>query len=67
MSTFSPVLLRERRHAAGLSQEQMAVAIGRCYASIRNYERGYAPPAEVLAKLAQHLGCEVADFFEQAA
>jgi transcriptional regulator with XRE-family HTH domain len=68
VSIYSPTLLRERRRAAGISQEQLAVAIGRSYSSIRNYEaRLVAPPTEVLAALAEVIGCTPENFFAEAA
>lgn len=68
MPTYSPTQLRERRRAAGLSQEQLAVAIGRSYSSVRFYERGVTtPPADVLTALAVAIGCAPTDFFTEAA
>jgi len=50
---LSPTKLTDARSAAGLTREQVAVAVGRSFASIAGYERGrILPPADVLARMA---------------
>lgn len=44
-------LVKKLRTSMGLSQEAFAHLIGRSFGSIRMYETGRMPPAEVLAKL----------------
>jgi DNA-binding XRE family transcriptional regulator len=62
---FSPSKLRERRKAAGLRREALAWGVGVSYETIGNYERGATQPsAKVVTRLAQLLGCDVADLFE---
>jgi transcriptional regulator with XRE-family HTH domain len=59
---ISPTRLRAAREAAGLSRERAAVAIGRSYRSICQYEDGYnRPPANVLLALAEVYGVSVED------
>lgn len=52
--------LRERRLAAGLSQESLARLADCSTATVRVVEAGYRPSAEMRARLAQALGCTVA-------
>lgn len=62
--TFSGPRLRERRLAAGLKPEHVAVGIDRSYYSVREYELGrVTPPADTLGKLADLFGCQVDDFY----
>jgi DNA-binding XRE family transcriptional regulator len=62
---FSPHQLRQRRRAAGLSREQVAVAIGRSYWTVAAYEVGRAtPPIPVALKLTAMLGCELSDLLD---
>jgi transcriptional regulator with XRE-family HTH domain len=59
---FSGDRLKAAREALGLSREELAVALGRGYPSICNYETGInAPPMNVRGKLARILGCTPAD------
>ncbi len=61
---FSGPRLREMRTAAGLSSEQLAALIDRSVYSVHLYERGrVAPPAQVLAALADELDCPIDSFF----
>lgn len=63
---FDPARLAQLRRNAGLSREQLAVAIGRSYPSIGFYERGHVvPPVRVLMRLAEVLDANVEDFFEE--
>ena len=64
-SGFSGNRLREHRELRGFSREQLAVATGRSFQLIYLYERGRnVPPTQTLGRLANALGCSVADFFE---
>jgi transcriptional regulator with XRE-family HTH domain len=68
MQQFSGERLQELRRSAGRSREHLAVAGGRCLTSIVNYETGrVAPPVDVLAKLADAIGVDVADLFAEVA
>ena len=61
---FDRERLTEARRAAGLSREQLAVAIDRGYSAIVNYEQGRTtPPAEYLERIADQLGVEVGELF----
>lgn len=63
---FDPARLAQLRRKAGLSREQLAIAVGRSYPSIGFYERGLVvPPVRVLTRLAEVLGASVDDFFEE--
>ena len=64
MTTFSPERLRAAREAAGLTPEQLATAVGRSSFATRWYEGGrIVPPTQVVGRLADALGCPVADLF----
>jgi transcriptional regulator with XRE-family HTH domain len=64
MFKFSGDELRQRRRAAGLTVERLALAIDRGYTSVTLYERGQvAPPTPVVAALAGVLGCHPGDFY----
>jgi transcriptional regulator with XRE-family HTH domain len=66
MFVFSPNELKQRRAAADLSREALAVRLGRGYQSIRLYEAGIVqPPTPVVARMASILGCEPGDFFKE--
>ncbi|MGH3798479.1 MAG: helix-turn-helix transcriptional regulator [Pseudonocardiaceae bacterium] len=61
---FSGPALKAARLAAGLTPEQVAVAIGRSAWSIQSYELGRGlPPVPVLAHLADVLGVGIEDLF----
>lgn len=63
--TFSGQRLKERRKAAGVSGERLAVDTGRSLYSISAYEAGRSvPSAEQVARMADALGCEPGDFYE---
>lgn len=62
--TFSGKYLRERRLAAGLRPEQLAIAVDRSVYSILRYERGTADPSSAtLGALADCLKCSIDDFY----
>lgn len=64
---FSAVRLRQLRTERAMSREALAVAIGRSYPSVHNYERGsVVPPTETVEHIADALGCEIGDLFEAA-
>lgn len=66
MQQFAPNKLRERRLERGLSQTELAFAIGRAFETYRLYEQGkYAPSAKLLPTIADALGCRVEDLFEE--
>ncbi len=68
MQQFNPQALRAKREAAGKSREETSVAVHRSFASISAYERRLAtPPPDVLCRLAEFYGCDVSDFFTNAA
>ncbi len=61
---FSSQCLRERRTAASLKTEELALRIGRTAASVYALEKGYfLPSVTVLAALADALNCSVDDLF----
>lgn len=65
---FSGDELRQRRRAAGLSVERLAIAVGRSYASIALYERNeVCPPTPVVAALAHVLECHPGDLYAETA
>lgn len=54
---FSGQRLRENRKAAGVSIEQLAVAVSRSAYSVQEYQRGrVTPPIDVIAAMADALG-----------
>jgi transcriptional regulator with XRE-family HTH domain len=65
---FSGQRLREERTAAGISTEQLALAINRSAYSVQEYERGRVrPPVNVLSRIASVLGCTVDDLLDDEA
>jgi putative transcriptional regulator len=57
--------LRELREAAGLTQGQLAEAIGVSRKTINTVENGVFAPSTVIAlKLARALGCRVEELFQ---
>lgn len=57
--------LREAREAAGLTQGQLAEAIGVSRKTINTVENGVFVPSTVIAlKLARALGCRVEELFQ---
>jgi putative transcriptional regulator len=57
--------LREARETAGLTQGQLAEAIGVSRKTINTVENGVFVPSTVIAlKLARALGCRVEDLFQ---
>lgn len=62
--TFSPESLHRLRTDRGISPTVLAAATGRTADAILGYESGrFAPTAEALGRLADALGCSVADLF----
>ena len=56
--------LRERREAAGLSQAELAAAVGVTRQTINAIERErYDPSLELAFALAEHFGCRIEDVF----
>lgn len=65
-SAFLGDRLLAARTASQLSREQVAVAIGKSWASVRAYELGAAtPPLDVLSELASVLGVTVGDLVDE--
>jgi transcriptional regulator with XRE-family HTH domain len=56
--------LRERREAAGLSQQQLGLRVERGQQQVSHWESGdHRPSAEHLEALAAVLGCHWTDFY----
>lgn len=65
---FSPTLLRQLRHAAGLKRERLAANADCSASSINKYENATSrPSAATLGRLADALNCSTDDFFEKEA
>ncbi|MEU8528508.1 helix-turn-helix transcriptional regulator [Streptomyces sp. NPDC048629] len=63
---FSGPRLRATRKAAGVSIEHLAVTISRSAYSVLEYQRGrVTPPVDVIAAIADTLGCTVEDLLEE--
>lgn len=61
---FSGPLLQEKRIAAGLKPEAVALHVGRSFWSIAEYERGRVlPSVPILAALSEILGCSIDSLF----
>jgi transcriptional regulator with XRE-family HTH domain len=59
--------LRAVRQAAGLSPEQIGVAVRRSALTVLAYERGTVlPSAAMVAALADAIGCSVEELFERS-
>ena len=57
--------LRERRDATGLSQADLAAAVGVTRQTINAIERErYDPSIELAFKLADHFDCRIEDLFD---
>jgi putative transcriptional regulator len=57
--------IRERRDAAGLSQADLAEAVGVTRQTINAIERErYDPSIELAFKLARHFDCHIEDLFD---
>ena len=57
--------LKDRRKAIGLTQKQVADAVGVTQAQICNYEKGgYAPKYVTCKKLAALFGCTIEEIME---
>ena len=57
--------IRSCRKARGISQQDLALSIGRATSAVSNIERGLSfPSVETLINAADALDCEVRDFFE---
>ncbi len=66
MQRFDHVALRRYRLQAGLSREQLAVAVGKSYRSVACYELGEANPrVEGLERIADILGIKPGDLFSE--
>ena len=64
---FSATALRTLRRSAGVSRDSLAFAVGLTTGSIANYEQGRtSPSAEIVARIAAFLDCEIADLFEES-
>ncbi|MEJ7567962.1 MAG: helix-turn-helix transcriptional regulator [Gaiellaceae bacterium] len=62
---FSAAKFKKQRLQAGLSLEQVAVAIDRSWASVYGYERGRSVPSvDALVSLGDALGCDLDSFLE---
>lgn len=62
---FSSHRLRERRQAAGLQREELALLVHRTAGAVYALERGHSlPSVGVLAALADALQCPVDDLFD---
>lgn len=56
--------IRERRHAAGVTQEDLAAAVRVSVSSINRFERNKGEPkASTLWEIARVLKCRMEDFF----
>lgn len=56
--------IRELRKAAGFTQEKFAVAVGVTQSTVSQWESGRVlPDTAKLPKLAEVLGCSIADLF----
>ncbi len=69
MSRPSSILgcrIQDARQAVGLSREQVAVDVGKSWATIRAYELGTAtPPLAVLCRIAADLDVTVGDLLDE--
>lgn len=61
MGSSTAVKIRERRTAAKLTQEQLAVAAGVTAKTLGSVERGQNASIDTLWKLARYFGCTVDD------
>jgi transcriptional regulator with XRE-family HTH domain len=62
---FSGQQLRERRLAAGVEVERLALEIHRSAFTIQAYESGRVhPTADLIGAIADALGCDPGDFFD---
>lgn len=61
--TNSPITAS--RLAAGMTQAQLAAAVGCTQKDVSRWERGvYSPKTETLSKIAQALGCAMEDLLQ---
>lgn len=68
MATFSPTRLRARRIAAGLTREELAMAVARGALTVSFWERGVKTPYYgTIVAAARALGCDPADLCEPVA
>lgn len=57
--------IRARRKAAGMSQEELAAAVGCTFQAVGAWERGQAlPTADRLPQLAKALDCSIDDLYK---
>jgi hypothetical protein len=62
---FSPERLAALLHESGKRREQLAVGVDRSYISIVGYLNGsIVPPSNIIGAIADELGCEIGDLFE---
>ena len=55
-------LVREKRHARGVSQDQLGAALGVTFGMIQKYETGASPLTVVkLVQIATYLECQTID------
>ena len=67
MGSFSPSRLRARRLAAGVSREELAIAVSRTALTVSLWERGLKTPyANTIGSIARRLNCTSADLCEPA-
>ena len=58
--------LKRCREAAGLSQTELAAALGLTRAAVSGWEAGYtSPTAAKLPEIARLLGCSIDDLFKE--
>jgi transcriptional regulator with XRE-family HTH domain len=63
---FSPANLEALLDASGLRPEHLALATNRSFYAVRGWMKGHCePPARAIATLADTLGCDPGDLFEQ--
>jgi transcriptional regulator with XRE-family HTH domain len=64
MSEFSAQRLREARERRHIARENLAIKIGRSYATVASYEQGYnVPPIATLCRIADELDVPIESFF----
>lgn len=67
MPPFSPTAIAAARRASGLSQAELAVAVGASRNTVVNAEGGLTiPRSDLLGRIADALGVDVGEFFVHA-
>lgn len=56
--------IAQRRIAAGLTQAQLANALGTSQTMISHWEVGYMPRKNMLIKMANFFGCQIGDLID---